>query len=170
MSIILREATKADLALLKRWDSYEHTPPDPDEGWNWEEELGAPSPGRRQIIAELDGRPLGFIQLLDLNHDVSGYWEHLERPAGHASIDIWIGEVEDLNKGYGREMMRQTIADLFADPAIHTILIDPQIDNEGAIRFYRRLGFQFIEEREIWDEDVLVHALTRQTYEKGLNQ
>ena len=122
MSIILREATKADLALLKRWDSYEHTPPDPEEGWNWEEELGAPSPGRRQIIAELDGRPLGFIQLLDLSLDVSGYWGHLERPAGHASIDIWIGEVEDLNKGYGRELMRQAIADLFADPAIHTIV------------------------------------------------
>ena len=165
--ITLRVAKKSDLALMKRWDAYPHTPPDPEEGWNWEEELGAESPGRRQIVAELDGRPLGFMQLLDIALDVSGYWEHVQHPAGHASIDIWIGEVEDLNKGYGREMMRQAIELHFANPNIHTILIDPQIENEGAIRFYRRLGFQFIEEREIWDEDVLIYALTRQTYEKG---
>jgi aminoglycoside 6'-N-acetyltransferase len=167
VSIILRPATEADLALMKRWDRNDHTPPDPDEGWNWEVELGVPSPGRRQIIAELNGRPLGFMQLLDLGLDVSGYWQHLDNPAGHASIDIWIGELEDLNKGHGREMMRQAIELVFSDPAIHTILIDPQIENEGAIRFYQRLGFHFIEEREIWDEDVLIHALTRVTYNLG---
>ena len=46
---------------------------------------------------------------------------------GHRAIDIWIGEPDARNRGYGAQMMEQAIARCFADPSVHTILIDPLV-------------------------------------------
>ena len=64
--IILRNAVINDLSLLNYWDEQEHViASDPNDDWNWEEELLKNPEWREQLIAELDGRPIGFIQIID---------------------------------------------------------------------------------------------------------
>ena len=83
------------------------------------------------------------------------------------AIDIWIGEPDARGQGSGRAMMKQAIARCFADPLIHTILIDPIETKPDAIGFYRRLGFTFVENRRFGLDDCAVHALRRADWEKG---
>lgn len=163
-SITLRPATPADVPLLEQWDEEpDVAASDPNDDWDWANDtLGAE--GLENLIAELDGRPIGFIQITDLVRDASRYWG--DPQPGFMAIDIWIGEPDARGQGAGRAMMELAIARCFADPAIHTILIDPLKTNTDAIGFYRRLGFTFVENRRFGQDDCAVHALRRTDWEK----
>lgn len=145
--IKLRPATIADLKLLRYWDTKQHVIDcDPDDDWNWEVELLRDPSWREQLVAEIDNRPIGFLQIIDPFQEETQYWGEVERTK--RAIDIWIGEEADLNKGYGTQMMRLAIARCFLDRKVDGILIDPLKSNVKAHRFYKRLGFEFKEERE----------------------
>jgi aminoglycoside 6'-N-acetyltransferase len=81
--------------------------------------------------------------------------------AGHRAIDIWIGEPDARNNGYGAQMMSLAVERCFADPAVHTVLVDPLVSNARAHRFYERLGFEFVVERAFGDHRCRVYRLTR---------
>jgi aminoglycoside 6'-N-acetyltransferase len=165
----LRPANLDDLELLRRWDEQPHViASDPNDDWNWEMELGRFPCWREQLIAEVDGRPVGFIQIIDPALEESRYWGDV--PSGLRAIDIWIGEEADLGKGYGTEMMRLALARCFKDPAVTAVLIDPLVSNVRAHRFYERLGFQFVERRRFGDDDCFVYCLERYTYNRAAQQ
>ena len=142
----LRPATLNDLELIRRWDRQEHVvAADPNDYWAWEVELGQSPRWREQLIEEVDGHPIGFIQIIDPELEESRYWGDV--PSGLRAIDIWIGESTDLGKGYGTKMMHLALARCFKDPAVTAILVDPLETNVRAHRFYERLGFRFVERR-----------------------
>ena len=156
--ITLRPATSADIPVLEAWDDEPVVAAsDPNDDWEWAQTLAAA--GLENLIAELDGRPIGFIQITDLLRDASRYWGPPQ--PGFKAIDIWIGEESDRRQGHGKAMMQQAIARCFADPSIHTILIDPLQSNTDAIRFYERLGFTPLEQRRFGEDDCLVMRLER---------
>lgn len=156
----LRPATLADVPLLRRWDEEPHViESDPNDDWQWETELGKDVPWREQLVAEADGRAIGFVQIIDPALEESHYWGDV--PAGLRAIDIWIGEPDALGKGYGTQMMREAIARCFAAPDVAAIIIDPLASNTGAIRFYERFGFTPVERRWFGDDDCLVMRLER---------
>lgn len=160
-NIQLRPAGIQDLALLQHWDTQPHVwDSDPDDAWNWPEELNYYPEWREQLIAELDGRPIGFIQIIDPLLEESHYWGDV--PANLRAIDIWIGEVEELNKGYGTEMMSQALDRCFSHPEVTAVLIDPLAYNTAAIRFYERMGFEFVEARTFDEDDCLVYRMRRE--------
>jgi aminoglycoside 6'-N-acetyltransferase len=164
MPITLRPATPDDIPLLEQWDGEPVVAAsDPNDDWDWPQTLAAV--GLENLMAELDGEPIGFIQITDLVRDESRYWG--EPQPGFMAIDIWIGEADVRGQGHGRAMMNRAIARCFADPAIHTILIDPISTNTDAIAFYRRLGFAFLEDRQFGDDHCAVHQLTRQNWQEG---
>lgn len=166
-SIILRPATIADLALLRYWDEQPHTvASDPNDDWNWDVELLRQPAWRHQLIAELDNRPIGFIQIIDPSLEDSHYWE--EVPLHLRAIDIWIGEEKDLGKGFGTQMMHLAIELCFKDEDVQAILIDPLVSNKKAHRFYERLGFKFIIERQFGDDLCYVYRLDREEWKKFL--
>lgn len=158
--ISLRPATIQDLPLLRHWDEQPHTvASDPYDDWHWETELLRRPVWREQLIAELDGRPLGFIQIIDPAQEDTHYWGDV--PPDRRAIDIWIGEADDLGKGYGTRMMQLAIDRCFTDAQVTAILLDPLVTNIQARRFYERLGFRFVEER-LFDEDhCAVYRLNR---------
>ncbi len=161
--ITLRPATPADLALLRRWDEQPHVAAsDPNDDWQWEVELGRKPDWREQLIAEVDGRPVGFAQIIDPQREESRYWGDV--PANLRAIDIWIGETEDLGKGYGSRIMTLVLERCFADPSVTAVLIDPLAGNVGAHRFYERLGFRFVERRRFGADDCFVYRLDRAHY------
>ena len=159
----LRAATPADVTLLRHWDEQPHViESDPNDDWQWETELHRELGWREQLIAELDGRPIGFLQIMDPEWDDEQYWG--PTGPGYRAIDIWIGEPEYLNHGLGTRMMQCALQRCFVDDSVHTILIDPLARNTRAHRFYARLGFEFHCERRFGDDDCFVFQLSRARY------
>ncbi|MCB0706167.1 MAG: acetyltransferase [Saprospiraceae bacterium] len=167
--INLRRAGIEDLTLLEYWDQQQHVfDADPDDDWNWAYELTRFPSWREQLIAEIAGRPIGFIQIIDPAEEETHYWGTIA--PNLRAIDIWIGEKSDLGKGYGTEMMKQAIERCFLDPKVRSILIDPLASNKAAIRFYERLGFQFEENRQFGTSVCQVYKLIRKNWETHKGQ
>jgi aminoglycoside 6'-N-acetyltransferase len=132
---------------------------DPDDDWEWKKELAHEPLWREQSMAELDGRPIGFIQIIDPEKEETHYWGEVDKNL--RAIDIWIGEAEDLGRGYGTQTMHLAIDRCFQNGVISAILIDPLGTNTRAHKFYKRLGFRFVEKRIFGDEVCFVFELKR---------
>ncbi len=165
--IRLRPASGDDLDLLRRWDEQPHViASDPDSDWQWASELPRNPPWRDQLIAELDRAPIGFVQVIDPAREDSHYWGDV--PPNLRAVDIWIGEADQLGRGHGTRIMNQVLARCFADPAVDAVLIDPLAGNIRAHRFYRRLGFEFVEKRYFGHDHCAVHRLDRARFERAV--
>lgn len=86
-------------------------------------------------------------------------------PDGLRAIDIWIGEENDLSKGYGTEMMQLALERCFRNTTVEAVLVDPLETNAGAIRFYERLGFRFVERRKFGEDNCAVYRINRDDWE-----
>lgn len=170
-SIVLRSATLADVPLFERWERQPHvisaTTDDPAaekafEGAYWPDELAAQDEHNQYLIAELDNRPIGAMQMIDPHQESTHYWGEIQ--PNLRALDIWIGEPDCLGKGYGETMMRLAFQLCFADPAVTAIVIDPLASNARAHKFYQRLGFKPVGRRRFGDDDCLVHQLIREDW------
>jgi aminoglycoside 6'-N-acetyltransferase len=66
----LRPATLDDLQLLRHRDEQPHVvTSDPNDDWQWEVTLAQTYDGREQLIAEQDGRAIGYIEIIDPHRD-----------------------------------------------------------------------------------------------------
>lgn len=162
----LRAAAVADVPVLAAWARRPHviraTSDDPAstaafDRVDWAAEVA--SAWSDLLIAEVDGRPIGMLQIAAPALDPDAYWGEIG--PGERSLDIWIGETDMLGQGFGTEMMRLAIERCFADPAAEAIVIDPLASNVDAIRFYRRLGFTDVGPRRFDDDQCLVMRLAR---------
>ena len=167
-SIVLRSATSADVPLLEHWNRQPHvisaTTDDQTaevafEGTSMADELASQDEYNQYFIAELDGRPIGAMQLIDPHLERSHYWGEIS--PNLRALDIWIGEPDCLGKGYGETMMRLAFQLCFADSAVTAIVIDPLASNVRAHEFYQRIGFKPVGLRNFDDDECLVHELTR---------
>lgn len=134
--------------------------------WEWEIQLGRQVPWREFLIAGLDDRPVGFLQIIDCREEESHYWGD-DCPDHARAIDIWIGEPDCLGKGIGTEMMSFAIDRSFSAPKCQHVLIDPMADNTRAHRFYESLGFKLLGPRRFGPDDCLVYQLTRADWRNG---
>lgn len=161
----LREANIKDLDLLNQWDTNQHViDSDPNDDWNWETELNRNPEWREQLMAEVDGRPIGFIQIIDPALEETKYWGECENDL--RAIDIWIGDESDLGRGYGTTMMNLALERCFKDPKVKAVIIDPLYDNSRARVFYERLGFRFVEKRQFGLDECAVYRLDRHSWEE----
>ena len=72
--IQLRPAGFSDLKFLQRWDKAPHViAANGTEDWSWQTELHRQTDWREQLIAEVEGTPVGFLQIIDPAQD----WEPL---------------------------------------------------------------------------------------------
>lgn len=147
--------------MLRHWDAQPHViAAAPNDSWDWQVELATAPEWREMLVAELDGRPIGLIDIIDPALEETHYWG--DCGPGLRAIDIWIGEASDLGRGYGTLMMTLAIERCFSHP-VRAILIDPLKSNVRAIRFYRRLGFRHVEDRWFDRDLCAVHVLERRT-------
>jgi aminoglycoside 6'-N-acetyltransferase len=163
----LRSMTIDDIALLVRWDE------DADvaaaiggrsaDWYDWQSELTRDVPWRELLIIEEEGRPIGFVQLIDASQEESHYWGAVD--PGTWALDIWIGSPEDRGRGLGAEAMRVALARTFRHIGAEMVVIDPLVDNLGAIAFYERLGFERFGVRDFGDDECLVMRYLRSSTE-----
>ena len=129
---------------------------------DWSEELSINEDWHDPIIAELDGRPVGYMEIIDPAREATHYWGDVEDNL--RAIDIFVGNEADLGKGYGAQMMQLALTRCFTPPDVAAVIIDPLVSNNGAIRFYERLGFQHEGVREFYGNDCAVMRLTRDAW------
>lgn len=163
--IDLRPMRADDIALLARWDD------DPDvvaalggrgaDWYDWPVELARDIRWRELLIAEEDGRPVGFVQLIDARDEESHYWGDVA--AGTWALDIWLGSPDDRGRGIGTAVMRSALDRLFQHHGATSVLIDPQVTNRRAIAFYLRLGFEPEAERTFHGDRCLVMRIDHPT-------
>lgn len=160
----LRPATPADLDLLEHWHRQPHVIRAAGEDWGWADMLAQSPPWRELLIAELDGRPLGLLQIIDPAAEESHYWG--DQPSGLRAIDLWLGDIADTGRGYGSQMMSLALERCFRDPAVTAVLADPRAANSGSRRFFARLGFVDQGPRRFPDdeEDCHVYRLERRRW------
>lgn len=172
--VTLRPALPADAPLLTEWDHLQHviscTTDDPEatvarDAGEWDAELASPTPHWDHLIAEVGGRPVGAMLIIDPALEPTHYWGDIEPDL--RAIDIWIGPVDALGRGYGTAMMTQAIEHCFAYPSVRAIVIDPLTSNTDAHSFYQRLGFGIVGQRTFGNDDCLVHRLDRVEWMKA---
>ena len=163
---VLRRAARDDLPLLRYWDSQPHViASDPDDDWAWETELCRDPSWREQLIAEINGKPVGFVQIIDPAEEESHYWGEVE--TGLRALDIWIGEEKNLRQGFGTKIMQLVLSRCFSSPEVDAVIIDPLESNKAARRFYRRIGFRFVEYRWFGNDYCAVYQLPREVFEEN---
>ena len=60
-------------------------------------------------------------------------------------IDLYIGEVEYVHKGYGKHIIDEFVKNyIFNDPSIRFAGIDPEVENLIAIKAYEKSGFKHV--------------------------
>lgn len=165
-----RPATLGDVPLLEAWDQdpavIASTTDDPAAekafpGAYWPDEIRSQDAYSSYLIAEIDDRPIGAMQIIDPHMEKTHYWGEVE--SNLRALDIWIGVPEARGKGFGEHMMRAAITGCFNDPAVTAILIDPLNSNTRAHKFYQRIGFKPTHRQTFneGEDDCLVHKLTR---------
>lgn len=148
-SITFRPLSVADLPQLASWLGAPHVaewwgdePTDPE---SVEREYGPRAEGQQHVhmvIAELDGRPFGWLQWYRLG-DEPEYALELDLDPAAVGIDMSIGEPDLVGRGLGRRTLRGLIEQVVrpAAPDLTDVFIDPDPANERAIRCYRAVGF-----------------------------
>lgn len=156
----LRPATPSDAVMLQRWQKAEHVQAGlPDLDWDWPEQLREVPDWIEYFIAEYDGKPVGFLELLDPKLETWDYWKVSE--TGLRALDIWIGEAEYLGRGIGTQMMHQAIDHCFSNPDVKAIILDVLLHNEGAMRLYERIGFKYTHNEVLDGEECRIYRLNR---------
>ncbi|MCH9770470.1 MAG: acetyltransferase [Gammaproteobacteria bacterium] len=96
----------------------------------------------------LDDQAIGYLQCCDLYayrslcEDPKGLFTN-EKP-GTFCMDLFIGEKDYLNKGYGTRIVKDFIDYVFENFDAKVLLIDPACSNKRAIRCYEKAGFKFV--------------------------
>lgn len=96
------------------------------------------------FIAYLNNKPIGFIQYYLANKVGEGW--RADETEGTVGIDQFIGEENFIDRGYGTQMIRTFIQQLFFNPNIKKIITDVDPNNQRAIRCYEKVGFKWIKE------------------------
>ncbi len=163
--IRLRPATADDVPLLTQWNRQPHVlaAVGEDEPYDWTAELAEADEVTEHLVAEDDGRPVGFVAITDPALEHTHYWG--EADPDQRALDIWIGEAADLGRGIGTRIMEVALARCFAPPQVWRVLIDPLTANVDARRFYLRLGFVEVGPRRFGDDECTVHRLDRAVWE-----
>ena len=160
----LREVTLNDLDTIQWWHDQSHlVDRGPGHDYDWVEQLRNKVDWRQQYIAEYGGKAIAFVQIYDPYEEDEGIWD-IVTPKLRV-INVWIGEAGNLNKGLGTLIMQLAIKRAFEDPNVYALLVDPLISNKKAQRFYARLGFKFLESRNVNGERCYVFRMRRDQYE-----
>jgi RimJ/RimL family protein N-acetyltransferase len=107
------------------------------------EEYGAhiASPLVHPRLACLDGVPVGYIHSYQAMGHGGGWWPDVTDPGVHG-IDAFLADASRLDRGLGTAMVAQLVDELFRDPAVTRLQIDPDPENLRAIRCYEKAGFR----------------------------
>ncbi|MCB1213820.1 MAG: GNAT family N-acetyltransferase, partial [Chlamydiia bacterium] len=164
MAISFRLMTEGDIPLYKEWAAKEHVRTVWFcEGYQPVDAIYGKVAGNGYdypYLILLDRRPIGHIVTCDLFAYKSlcpkAKGVFTDEPEGTFSIDLFIGEEDLLNKGYGTEAVRRFSDLLFRERGARRVVIDPDINHSQALRCYEKAGFKPIGKQHDGVMEVLI--------------
>lgn len=97
------------------------------------------------FVILIDDVPVGHIQYWDVHsrdlieQNKKDYFTG--SPPGTYGIDIFIGELDYINKGYGTKILSEFAKLLFEKYHAKKLVLDPSNENIQAIKCYQKVGF-----------------------------
>jgi RimJ/RimL family protein N-acetyltransferase len=161
--------TDADLPQVRRWllaphvrrwwdESSSVAYPD-DELDKYRARITGADEGTEIFFIRRRGRPIGFIQCY-LIDDSDEYGQALALDVSAAGIDLFIGELAEIGKGYGPAIIRAFLRDVvFTRYDVAECVIGPSVRNTSAIRAYEKAGFSFFKDAVVPDEPDPEHLM-----------
>jgi RimJ/RimL family protein N-acetyltransferase len=147
MTIGFRRMTAADLRALHEWLQRKHVRRWWSKHETYEDVVQHYLPaieGREPTdlyLIVLDGEPAGFIQTYR-TADYPEYRDLVMVEEGVSGVDLFLADERLTGRGLGSEVLRQFVRDVvFADPATHACIADPDTDNLASIRAFQKAGF-----------------------------
>ena len=158
-----RPLTAGDYPLLCRWLNAPHIREwwgDPDEELGFIRDMVEGRDTTRPYIIELDGAPVGYIQVWFLGHYQNATWIEenpwlAELPLDAVGVDLSLGDPAWLSRGVGSEALGAFVRRL-REEGHETIIIDPDPANTRAVRAYAKAGFRPVPHLEGRTQDTLI--------------
>lgn len=111
----------------------------------------APEPTTHKFIMCIDAIPVGYLQAYRLS-DEPEYAAQLGLDHDAVSIDLFIGNADYRNRGWGSVILRVALDQIvFGQMKAEFACINPDPENIRAVRSYEKAGFRG--ERIVWIED-----------------
>lgn len=126
-------ATKSDVSCFWYGEMYGNEPPTFERfvsSWGHYLDDSAPEKGRCWTII-VDEKPIGMIS-----------WDRIDFEERRTGIDIIIGSSENCGKGYGSDALKILTHFIFEKVGLEKIYIGAHIQNQRAIKAYRKAGFE----------------------------
>lgn len=155
-------------SLLRQWLGEPHMREwwgDPEEELGFIRDMVEGRDTTRPFLIALDGTPIGYIQYWFIGHHQNAEWTKanpwlLDLPSETIGVDLSIGCPDRLSMGIGPVALAAFVA-LLRRQGYASIIIDPDCNNERAVRAYVKAGFRPVPHLEGCTGDVLImhHAL-----------
>ncbi|HWV24763.1 MAG TPA: GNAT family N-acetyltransferase [Thermomicrobiales bacterium] len=147
---------------VRRWyDAGEPTPENLSDKF-------APDPAKSRYTIQIDGYPVGYIQLYRLR-DYSEYQRQVGVDPDAVAIDLFIGDPAYRNRGWGANVLRACVDRIvFGQMNASLVMIAPDPANLRAVRSYGKAGFRSAKTVRVLDEnpanagEELVMLMTRE--------
>lgn len=95
-------------------------------------------------IIEYQSMPVGYIQFYETKDHLKKDLDPLLSEPHVFGMDTFIGEHERWGKGIGSTALRMLSDHLLQSTGATAVIVDPNIDNDRAIRTYEKAGFEKI--------------------------
>ncbi|MCD8102423.1 MAG: acetyltransferase [Alistipes sp.] len=138
----LRKLDRNDFPLMEKWLANDHVAAFLGDADEWLEEMRDNFANARWIsyyIGEQDDRPVGFIQHYETSSAPVGIWT--QAPKFSLGIDFFIGEEQDLGKGYATAMVGVMKKKLRFEGLCKYVVADPDKSNRASVRVLEKNGF-----------------------------
>lgn len=146
----LKPVEDSDIELLAKWLNKDYILKwynDADEWLKEIRERNGEFGFLHHFIVMKNNKPIGFGQYYDC-FDVQEEWYIIERPDRMYSIDYLIGEEEYLGKGYGKEIVRLLMDEIYNLSPEAEIVVQPDNDNIPSCKALLANGFVYDAVRE----------------------
>ena len=142
--ISLEKITEEDIFLIEQWLQKECIKKwyDPIDEWiNELKNRNGEYSFIKHFIVKYNSTKIGFCQYYDC-FDAQELWYKIDKQKYTYSIDYLIGEENYLNKGYGKEIIRQLIEKIKIKDG-KEIIVQPDMENERSNKILLANGFEY---------------------------
>lgn len=151
ISLRLMEDTMEDYIAMRNW----FLEPELQE-WVWCDEKGESDVPLERIIEKYGSRIKNptdvFPYFILRDKEPIGFIQYYIQDRTTIGLDMWIGILQERNNGYGTEALKQMVQLIHRKhPHVKEVFIDPEPENQRAVKCYQKAGFKYY--GEMIDDD-----------------